>query len=219
MKRKNLNELREMYLDFFAEKDHIVMHSFPLIPQEDKSLLLINAGMAPLKKYFTGEKKFAKDRVATSQKCIRTQDIENVGRTQRHAAFFEMLGNFSFGDYFKKEAIEWAMEFLTEWLEIDRDLLWATVYEEDDSILIAAQSADDLLGIRSIDVSFVLSEIENGTHISARSLGDLSVQLIAEKLGGGGHQTSAGAQLVGVDMDEAEKQLIEAIRSYEKEEE
>lgn len=132
MEKRNLNELRDLFLKFFEEKDHIVMHSFPLIPQEDKSLLLINAGMAPLKKYFTGEKKFAKDRVATSQKCIRTQDIENVGRTQRHAAFFEMLGNFSFGDYFKKEAIAWAMEFLVDWLHIDKNLLWATVYEEDD---------------------------------------------------------------------------------------
>lgn len=132
MERKGMNELRKLFLEFFEEKDHIVMHSFPLIPQEDKSLLLINAGMAPLKKYFTGERKFSKDRVATSQKCIRTQDIENVGRTQRHAAFFEMLGNFSFGDYFKKEAIIWAMEFLTEWLRIDKDRLWATVYEEDD---------------------------------------------------------------------------------------
>ena len=132
MKKRSMNELRSMFLQFFNEKDHIVLDSFPLIPQDDKSLLLINAGMAPLKKYFTGEKKLAKNRVTTSQKCIRTQDIENVGRTQRHAAFFEMLGNFSFGDYFKKEAIIWAMEFLTEHLEIPRDLLWATVYEEDD---------------------------------------------------------------------------------------
>lgn len=132
MEKKDLRELRSLFLRFFEEKDHIVMHSFPLIPKDDHSLLLINAGMAPLKKYFTGEAKFAKDRVATSQKCIRTQDIENVGRTQRHAAFFEMLGNFSFGDYFKKEAIEWGMEFLTEWLGIPRDRLWATVYEDDD---------------------------------------------------------------------------------------
>lgn len=132
MKDNSLSGLRQQFLDFFNEKDHIIMHSFPLIPQDDKSLLLINAGMAPLKKYFTGEKKFAKDRVSTSQKCIRTQDIENVGRTQRHAAFFEMLGNFSFGDYFKKEAIQWAMEFLTERLGIDKNRLWATVYEEDD---------------------------------------------------------------------------------------
>lgn len=132
MKDNSLSGLRQQYLDFFNEKDHIIMHSFPLIPQDDKSLLLINAGMAPLKKYFTGEKKFAKDRVSTSQKCIRTQDIENVGRTQRHAAFFEMLGNFSFGDYFKKEAIQWAMEFLNERLGIDKNRLWATVYEEDD---------------------------------------------------------------------------------------
>lgn len=132
MRDNSLNGLRQQFLDFFNEKDHIIMHSFPLIPQDDNSLLLINAGMAPLKKYFTGEKKFAKDRVATSQKCIRTQDIENVGKTQRHAAFFEMLGNFSFGDYFKKEAIAWAMEFLTEKMGLPKERLWATVYEEDD---------------------------------------------------------------------------------------
>ena len=132
MKKRKMSELREMFLRFFEEKDHIVMHSFPLVPQDDKSLLLINAGMAPFKKYFTGEKKIKGDRATTSQKCIRTQDIENVGRTQRHAAFFEMLGNFSFGDYFKKESIIWAMEFLTEKLEIPRDLIWATVYENDD---------------------------------------------------------------------------------------
>ena len=102
------------------------------MPENDKSLLLINAGMAPLKQYFTKEKKFAKDRATSSQKCIRTADLENVGKTERHATFFEMLGNFSFGDYFKREAIHWAWEFLHDVMEIDKDRIWITVYLDDD---------------------------------------------------------------------------------------
>ena len=132
MRKLRLNEIREEYLDFFESKGHLRLKSYPLIPNNDKSLLLINAGMAPLKDYFTGVKKMSKNRATSSQKCIRTADIDNVGKTQRHGTFFEMLGNFSFGDYFKREAITWAWEFLTDRLEINKDLLSVTVYEEDD---------------------------------------------------------------------------------------
>ena len=132
MRRLGLNEIREEYLEFFESKGHLRLKSYPLIPNNDKSLLLINAGMAPLKDYFTGVKKMSKNRATSSQKCIRTADIDNVGKTQRHGTFFEMLGNFSFGDYFKREAITWAWEFLTEKLEMDKNLLSVTVYEEDD---------------------------------------------------------------------------------------
>ncbi len=132
MKPYGLNELRKMYLDFFEGKDHLVMKSFSLIPQNDKSLLLINAGMTPLKPYFTGQEIPPKKRVTTCQKCIRTADIDNVGKTARHGTFFEMLGNFSFGDYFKKEAIAWSWEFLTETLKIPADRLYPSVYLEDD---------------------------------------------------------------------------------------
>jgi alanyl-tRNA synthetase len=132
MKPYGLNELRKMYLDFFESKGHLAMPSFSLVPQNDKSLLLINAGMAPLKPYFTGQEIPPRKRVTTCQKCIRTGDIENVGKTARHGTFFEMLGNFSFGDYFKKEAIAWSWEFLTEVLEIPKDRLYPSVYEEDD---------------------------------------------------------------------------------------
>ena len=132
MKSYGLNDLRKMYLEFFESKDHLAMPSFSLVPQNDKSLLLINAGMAPLKPYFTGQEIPPKKRVTTCQKCIRTGDIENVGKTARHGTFFEMLGNFSFGDYFKHEAIAWSWEFLTETLEIPEDRLYPSVYEEDD---------------------------------------------------------------------------------------
>ena len=134
MKWTSLNELREKYLSFFESKDHLRHKSFPLIPYRDKSLLLINAGMAPLKKYFTGELEPPRRRMTTCQKCIRTPDIERVGITSRHGTFFEMLGNFSFGDYFKKEAISWAWEFLTgkEWMDIPIDKLWVSIYLDDD---------------------------------------------------------------------------------------
>ncbi|MDO5047372.1 MAG: alanine--tRNA ligase [Anaerococcus sp.] len=133
MKNLGMNELRSKYLNFFGnKKGHTLLKSFPLIPVDDDSLLLINAGMAPLKKYFTGEKKMKNDRATSSQKCVRTADIERVGKTERHGTFFEMLGNFSFGNYFKKEAITWAYEFLTKELEIDKNDLWVTVYKKDD---------------------------------------------------------------------------------------
>ncbi len=126
------NELRRMFLAFFESKEHLVMKSFSLVPHNDKSLLLINAGMAPLKPYFTGQEIPPGKRVATCQKCIRTGDIENVGRTARHLTFFEMLGNFSFGDYFKREAIAWSWEFLTKVLGLEEDRLYPSVYGEDD---------------------------------------------------------------------------------------
>lgn len=132
MQKIGLNELRQRFLGFFEDKGHLVLPSFSLVPENDQSILLINAGMTPLKPYFTGELKPPSQRVATCQKCIRTPDIEHVGHTARHATFFEMLGNFSFGEYFKKEAITWAWEFFTKELEIPADKLWITVYEEDD---------------------------------------------------------------------------------------
>ena len=132
MKSYGLNELRKKYLEFFESKGHLALPSFSLVPENDKSLLLINAGMAPLKPYFTGQEIPPRTRVTTSQKCIRTGDIENVGKTARHGTFFEMLGNFSFGDYFKHEAIAWSWEFLTKVLEIPEDRLYPSVYLEDD---------------------------------------------------------------------------------------
>ena len=132
MKEYGVNELRKMFLDFFESKDHLKMKSFSLVPRNDKSLLLINSGMAPLKPYFTGAEIPPKRRVTTCQKCIRTGDIENVGKTARHGTFFEMLGNFSFGDYFKKEAIAWSWEFLTEVVGLDPNRLYPSVYLEDD---------------------------------------------------------------------------------------
>ena len=132
MQWTSLNDLREKYLSFFESKGHLRLPSYSLIPNNDKSLLLINSGMAPMKKFFTGEEEPPCRRVTTCQKCIRTPDLERVGHTARHGTFFEMLGNFSFGDYFKHEAIAWAWEFLTETLEIPADRLWPSVYENDE---------------------------------------------------------------------------------------
>ncbi len=132
VKSTGVNDLRRAYLDFFESKEHLKMNSFSLVPQNDKSLLLINAGMAPLKPYFTGQEIPPKKRVTTCQKCVRTGDIENVGKTARHLTFFEMLGNFSFGDYFKHEAIAWSWEFLTEVLGLEADRLYPSIYGEDD---------------------------------------------------------------------------------------
>ena len=135
MERLGLNEIRERYLSFFESKGHLRLPSFPLVPQNDDSLLLINAGMAPLKPYFVGKEIPPRSRVTTCQKCIRTPDIERVGKTARHGTFFEMLGNFSFGDYFKHEATAWAWEFITEDLKLPKDKLWVTVYEDDDEAI------------------------------------------------------------------------------------
>ncbi len=132
MQPYGVNELRKMFLDFFESKGHLAMKSFSLVPHNDNSLLLINSGMAPLKPYFTGQEIPPRTRVTTCQKCIRTGDIENVGKTARHGTFFEMLGNFSFGDYFKREAIKWSWEFLTEVVGLDADRLYPSVYEEDE---------------------------------------------------------------------------------------
>ena len=132
MKNLGVNEIREQFLKFFETKDHLRLKSFPLVPQNDNSLLLINSGMAPMKAYFTGQEIPPSKRVATCQKCIRTGDIDNVGKTARHGTFFEMLGDFSFGDYFKNEIVPWSWEFVTEWMEIPADRLYVTIYEEDD---------------------------------------------------------------------------------------
>ena len=132
MKQYGVNELRKMFLEFFESKGHLAMKSFSLVPHNDNSLLLINSGMAPLKPYFTGQEIPPRKRVTTCQKCIRTGDIENIGKTARHGTFFEMLGNFSFGDYFKHEAISWSWEFLTKVVGLDPERLYPSVYEEDD---------------------------------------------------------------------------------------
>ena len=131
-KSLGVNELRRKYLEFFESKNHLAMKSFSLVPHNDNSLLLINAGMAPLKPYFTGQEIPPRNRVTTCQKCVRTGDIDNVGKTARHLTFFEMLGNFSFGDYFKEEAIEWSWEFLTKVLGLEEDRLYPSIYGEDD---------------------------------------------------------------------------------------
>ncbi|MCI5699549.1 MAG: alanine--tRNA ligase [Lachnospiraceae bacterium] len=132
MEKYGVNQLRKMFLEFFESKGHLAMKSFSLVPHNDKSLLLINSGMAPLKPYFTGAEIPPRTRVTTCQKCIRTGDIENVGKTARHGTFFEMLGNFSFGDYFKTEAIHWTWEFLTEVVGLEKDRLYPSVYQDDD---------------------------------------------------------------------------------------
>ena len=131
-KKYGLNELREMYLSFFESKGHLRLPSFPLVPQHDKSILLINAGMTPMKPYFTGEEEPPRHRVCTCQKCIRTGDIENIGKTARHGTYFEMLGNFSFGDYFKHEALAWCWEFLTKVVGLDENRLYPSIYENDE---------------------------------------------------------------------------------------
>ena len=132
MQYRGVNELRRLYLDFFESKGHLKMKSFSLVPHNDNSLLIINSGMAPLKPYFTGQEIPPRRRVTTCQKCIRTGDIENVGKTARHGTFFEMLGNFSFGDYFKHEAIAWSWEFLTQTVGLDPDRLYPSIYQDDD---------------------------------------------------------------------------------------
>src|SRR5579875_1272251 len=132
MRRLSGKEIRQLYKQFFAERGHLVFPSASLVPHDDPTLLWINAGMAPLKPYFDGREIPECPRIVTAQKCIRTNDIENVGHTARHHTMFEMLGNFSFGDYFKREAIHWAWTFLTEWLELDAARLSVTVHHNDD---------------------------------------------------------------------------------------
>ena len=132
MQKYGVNELRRMFLEFFESKDHLAMKSFSLVPHNDNSLLLINAGMAPLKPYFTGQEIPPRRRVCTCQKCIRTGDIENIGKTARHGTFFEMLGNFSFGDYFKTESLHWSWEFLTQVVGLDPDRLYPSIYLDDE---------------------------------------------------------------------------------------
>ena len=150
MEKYGLNQLREMFLSFFETKGHLRLPSFSLIPQGDASLLLINSGMAPMKPYFKGEQEPPRHRVCTCQKCIRTGDIENIGKTARHGTYFEMLGNFSFGDYFKREAIHWSWEFLTspEWVGLDPDRLYPSVYLEDDEAWNIWHDEIGLLGAR-----------------------------------------------------------------------
>lgn len=132
MEKLGLNEIRKMFLEFFESKGHLIHESFSLVPQNDKSLILINSGMAPLKPYFAGLETPPCKRMTTCQKCIRTGDIDNIGYTDRHGTFFEMMGNFSFGDYFKQQSLEWGWEFITEHLKLPKDRLWATVYVDDD---------------------------------------------------------------------------------------
>ena len=132
MKALSLNEVRKLFLEFFEERGHLILPSFSLIPEDDPSVLLINAGMTPMKPWFTGAKTPPSKRVATCQKCIRTPDIDNVGKSGRHGTFFEMLGNFSFGDYFKKEAILWGWEFSVDVLKLDPDRIYVSIHLDDD---------------------------------------------------------------------------------------
>ncbi len=159
MKAYGVNELRKMFLDFFRSKDHLVHESFSLVPHNDNSLLLINAGMAPLKPYFTGQEIPPNRRMATCQKCVRTGDIENVGKTARHLTFFEMLGNFSFGDYFKKEALTWSWEFLTEVVGLDPERLYPSVYGEDEE---AFKIWTDVIGVPAEKITRFYRDPETG---------------------------------------------------------
>ena len=157
---RGVNELRRLYLDFFESKGHLKMKSFSLVPHNDNSLLIINSGMAPLKPYFTGQEIPPRRRVTTCQKCIRTGDIENVGKTARHGTFFEMLGNFSFGDYFKREAIHWSWEFLTEVVGLDASRLYPSVYLEDDE---AFDIWNKEIGIPAERISNLAKRITSGS--------------------------------------------------------
>ncbi len=192
MKWTSLNELRERYLKFYENKNHTRLDSFSLVPQEDKSLLLINSGMAPLKKYFMGQATMPNNRATTCQKCIRTPDIERVGITARHGTFFEMLGNFSFGDYFKHEATEWAWEFLTKELEIPKDLLYITVYEDDD------EAWDIWVNERGIDPSHMkrMGKEENFWEIGSGPCGPCSELYFdrGEKYGCGKDDCTVGCE-------------------------
>ena len=159
---RGVNELRRMFLEFFESKGHLAMKSFSLVPHNDNSLLLINSGMAPLKPYFTGQEIPPRRRVTTCQKCIRTGDIENIGKTARHGTFFEMLGNFSFGDYFKTEAIHWSWEFLTEVVGLDPDRLYPSVYQDDDE---AFDIWNKEIGIAPERISVLVRKITSGSMV------------------------------------------------------
>ena len=164
MKAYGVNELRRMFLEFFESKGHLAMKSFSLVPHNDNSLLLINSGMAPLKPYFTGQEIPPRRRVTTCQKCIRTGDIENIGKTARHGTFFEMLGNFSFGDYFKHEAIAWSWEFLTQVVGLDPDRLYPSVYENDDEAFAIWQNG---IGFTLRYIWMMTRLLKSGTRKSA----------------------------------------------------
>ena len=170
------NELRRMYLEFFESKGHLKMNSFSLVPHNDNSLLLINAGMAPLKPYFTGQEIPPRRRVTTCQKCIRTGDIENVGKTARHLTFFEMLGNFSFGDYFKHEAIAWSWEFLTKVLGLEEDRLYPSIYGEDDEAFDIWTKEVGVPAIRKLE-----SVITSGSTVPVLAVHVLRFTMTAEK--------------------------------------
>lgn len=192
MQWTGLNELREKYLSFFESKDHTRMASASLVPQGDKSLLLINSGMAPLKKYFLGQAVPPNVRVTTCQKCIRTPDIESVGKTARHGTYFEMLGNFSFGDYFKTEAVAWAWEFLTKTLEIPADRLWITIYESDDE---AEQIWENNIGIPH-DRIIRLGKKDNFWEHGSGPCGPCS-EIHFDRVGGGRKLDRAGFEAEG----------------------
>ena len=160
-KKYGVNELREMFLSYFEEKGHLRLPSFSLIPQNDASLLLINSGMAPMKPYFKGEVTPPRRRVCTCQKCIRTGDIDNIGHTARHGTYFEMLGNFSFGDYFKHEAIAWCWEFLTKVCGLEEDRLYPSVYENDDEAFE--------IWNKEIGISVLVKKITSGSMAPVRA--------------------------------------------------
>ena len=196
MKKYGVNELRKMFLDFFEEKEHLVMKSFSLIPQNDKSLLLINAGMAPLKPYFTGQEIPPKTRVATCQKCVRTGDIENVGKTARHLTFFEMLGNFSFGDYFKREAIRWSWEFLTKVVGLEEDRLYPSIYGEDDE---AFDIWVNEMGVPAEKITRFFRDPETGETTSG-SMAQARADLVLRFITTGEKSTDAAARTVRLDV-------------------
>ena len=167
-----------MFLEFFESKGHLAMKSFSLIPHNDKSLLLINSGMAPLKPYFTGAEIPPRRRVTTCQKCIRTGDIENVGKTARHGTFFEMLGNFSFGDYFKHEAIAWSWEFLTQVVGLDPNRLYPSIYQDDDE---AFDIWNKEIGIPADRISVLEKRTTSGSMAQVRAVRVLRFIMTAEK--------------------------------------
>ena len=175
MKSMGVNEIREKFLSFFESKGCLRLGSFPLIPKNDASLLLINSGMAPMKPWFQNPETAPKRRVTTCQKCIRTGDIENVGKTARHGTFFEMLGNFSFGDYFKKEATAWAWEFFTKVMEIPQERLWISVYEEDDEARDIWVNEDTVQVLAVLVRKYILTAAKNTAAVSPAAVSAVNV--------------------------------------------